>query len=421
MNIPSTTFLTLNNQKNIDAKQKKASPLACKVKMQNFKSIYNTQGSSVYFRGIEKTAFKEAETQKVKQIKGCLLGGAIGDALGAKIESYTYDRIKSRFGESGLHYIPKRYGVCQITDDTQMTLFTTEALLKNYIIKRSLSEEPNYNIIYRAYLDWYKTQTEKPEDAYSRKGLLGDPTMYAQRNPGYTCMTALKTGTPGTLEKPINNSYGNGGLMRSAPIGLLYKDPALAFTVAAKATALTHGHPDAYLSAGCFAAMISNLINGKDIDSAIKNSVSLLKKYKNNEYTLENIQKAIELAKTDSETAKTIDECFGRGVNSAEALGIALYCVLKYPDNFKKTVIAAVNHGGDSDTTGAIAGNISGLINGSNSVPTSWHKDIEHIEWINKYAKTIDSLCSEDTPYKFIVRYQNEKASLEHWRHDKLL
>ncbi|MBQ8887388.1 MAG: ADP-ribosylglycohydrolase family protein [Candidatus Gastranaerophilales bacterium] len=375
----------------------------------------------ISFQGVERVSNDNLDTQRTQQIKGCLLGGAVGDALGAKIEAYTYDRIKEKYGESGLHYIPKTSGVYQVTDDTQMSLFTIEALLKSYLRNHNLETEPSYSIIYDSYLDWYSTQTKSPECAYSESGLLGNPAMYHQRGPGYTCMTALKEGSPGTIENPVNNSYGNGGIMRSAPIGLLYKDPELAFTVAAKSTALTHGHPDAYLAAGCFAAIISNIMSGNDLETAINVSKTILKQHDSHEYVLENIDKALELSKEDNDPVETIEKQFGKGANAAETLGIALYSVLRHPDNYKKTIITAVNHSGDSDTTGAVAGNICGAYIGINKMPRSWIENIEHSSLLDKYAKDIYQVININSKKSSDTSSSYQTSIHQRWDDDKFV
>ena len=180
---------------------------------------------------------------------------------------------------------------------------------------------------------------------------------------------------------------------------------------------LTHGHPDAYLAAGCFAAIISNLMSGNNLETAINVSKTILKQHDSHEYVLENIDKALKLSKEDNNPVETIEKQFGKGANAAETLGIALYSVLKHPDSYKKAVITAVNHSGDSDTTGAVAGNISGLINGPYSVPSAWHRNIEHIDWINKYTKTINMLLKKPNPSALY-----EKSNiLERWSDDKFI
>jgi ADP-ribosylglycohydrolase len=82
--------------------------------------------------------------------------------------------------------------------------------------------------------------------------------LHARRAPGMTCLSALRGGTMGTIERPLNDSKGCGGVMRAAPIGLVARDEQAAFTLGCEAAAITHGHPSGYYSAGCFAAIIRN-------------------------------------------------------------------------------------------------------------------------------------------------------------------
>lgn len=70
-------------------------------------------------------------------------------------------------------------------------------------------------------------------------------------------------------------------------------------------------------------------------------------------------------------------ELIGGGWVGDEALAIALYCAAKYFDDFEKAMIAAVNHSGDSDSTGAITGNILGAVLGYEALPDFYKKDLE--------------------------------------------
>ncbi len=63
------------------------------------------------------------------KFRGCLLGGAAGDALGYAVEFKQESRIFSQYGERGITEYELRNGVAQISDDTQMTLFTATGLL----------------------------------------------------------------------------------------------------------------------------------------------------------------------------------------------------------------------------------------------------------------------------------------------------
>ena len=84
-------------------------------------------------------------------------------------------------------------------------------------------------------------------------------------------MTSLKRGIPGSVDKPINDSMGNGGIMKTAPIGLMYnKNPKLAFEIGVNIAALTHGHPNAYLPAGFLSSLIADLVNDVPLEKAIE-------------------------------------------------------------------------------------------------------------------------------------------------------
>lgn len=208
--------------------------------------------------------------------------------------------------------------------------------------------------------------------------------LHATRAPGNSCISALNSQVIGTIEEPINNSKGCGAIMRSAPFGLfLNKD--LAIEVAVESAALTHGHPTGYLSAGALAYMIADIIDGQELVMAVQNTISMLELQENSRECLNKLRLAIELTEEsllDNEAIATI----GEGWIGEEALGIAVYCALKYQSDFKKALIVAVNHDGDSDSTGAITGNILGAYKGIDFIPDDWINTVELIEEIKQLA-----------------------------------
>ena len=194
------------------------------------------------------------------RFRGCLLGGAVGDALGAPVEFETLSTILDRYGPDGItDYSPAFGRLGAITDDTQMTLFTAEGLL---VARDRPGSDPVVEIN-RAYLRWLATQTDgsDPEPGVDDDGwLLGEGFLHSRRAPGNTCLSALQRGGMGTTGRPMNDSKGCGGVMRVAPIGLVAEDP---FRLAADAAALTHGHPSGYLAAGALADLIGELAAGQ--------------------------------------------------------------------------------------------------------------------------------------------------------------
>src|SRR4051794_36696955 len=193
------------------------------------------------------------------RIRGCLLGGAVGDALGAAVEFDTIDRIRQRFGPDGIADYAPAYGrVGAITDDTQMTLFTAEGLLRAYTraVSKGISHAPG--VVDHAYARWLATQGERSRRWLREDGpdgwLIAVTALHDRRAPGNTCLAAMRADRPGSVEQPLNDSKGCGGVMRVAPAGLLGEAyGADVFELGRDTAALTHGHPSGYLAAGAMA------------------------------------------------------------------------------------------------------------------------------------------------------------------------
>lgn len=320
--------------------------------------------------------------------RGCLLGGAAGDALGWPVEFLRYNEILSRYGEDGItDLLLSKDGRAEITDDTQMTLFTAEGILRNETRNNEKEICDTSSAVYLAYLRWLNTQGYpiiKEFDWIYDGWLLGVKELHNRRAPGNSCLSALLSGKIGTIDEPINNSKGCGGIMRVAPAGLFYPKNE-AFQMAAEFAALTHGHPSGYLSAGAMAFMIASVIDGEDIEAAARNTLLELLKHKGHEECSMALKRAIDLSGSSLKPLDAIT-VLGEGWVGEEALAISVYCALKYRDDFKTALITAVNHNGDSDSTGAITGNILGAYLGVSSIPESWIQKVELRDEITQVA-----------------------------------
>ncbi|WP_079505146.1 ADP-ribosylglycohydrolase family protein [Mesobacillus jeotgali] len=324
-----------------------------------------------------------------------LLGGAIGDALGYPVEFMKLNEIQAKYGEMGITVleIGEYTDKVLISDDTQMTLFTADGMIWAYdrMSERGIGSYAGSGI-YQSYLRWLYTQTrDLPDEHYDwlldlqphedSGSILNNKELFSLRAPGNTCLSALESNKMGTIEQPINNSKGCGGVMRVAPVGLfLHKNPETAFRVAAEVAAITHGHPSGYLAAGALAVIIAELLNGKSILESAERALVLLKNYPHHEETYEAMEAAIELSRSDEDPVRAISQ-LGEGWVAEESLAIALYCALKETD-FKNALIMSVNHDGDSDSTGSICGNILGACYGFEAVPRDWATQIELKELI---------------------------------------
>ncbi len=338
---------------------------------------------------------------KLSKYKGCLIGGASGDALGYAVEFLELCEIFRRYGENGITEYALVNGVAQISDDTQMTLFTAEALCwaEYENIERGLSL-PYISCIRHNYKAWYVTQTAKyplPEDS-NPSYIMTLPELYSCRAPGNTCLSVIENNCFGTIEKPTNKSKGCGGVMRVAPIGLFFgKNYPMEKIdmLAAQAAALTHGHSLGYIPAAALAHIIHLIVHQETtslIDAIAGMKISMEKLFSYDEHISEFtdiIDKAVELSSNhDIDDIGAIRE-LGEGWVAEETLAIALYCSLKYENDFEKALIAAVNHDGDSDSTGALTGNILGAYLGIENIPQKFIDTLELKDYILELAEDL--------------------------------
>lgn len=344
--------------------------------------------------------------KNIDRYRGCLIGGAAGDALGYEVEFLDSSAIFSRFGEKGITEYVLRNGVAEISDDTQMTLFTATGLLLGTTRGRTrgiMGTYPSY--INFSYKDWYRTQTEcyplPEEDHYS--WLVNVPEMFSRRAPGNTCLAAIGNQLYGTIEKPINCSKGCGGIMRVAPIGLYFDGKRYSVDeidmMGAETAALTHGHSLGYIPAAGLVHIIHLVSHNDEMTmlEAVEDMKRAIARQFANDKHLQKFLKLIDTAIELSEN-KHIDDLdairkLGQGWVAEETLAIAIYCSLKYSDDFDKALIASVNHSGDSDSTGAVTGNIVGAYLGLKGIPQKYLDNLELKEVICEIADDLYNDC----------------------------
>jgi len=326
------------------------------------------------------------------RFRGCLLGGAVGDALGAGIEFLSLAQIRHGYGPAGVTGYVRAYGrTGALTDDTQMTLFTAEGLLRNQRQPPAQHHAPA--AIWRAYRRWLVTQSELPPVGNADGWLMAQDFLRHERAPGNTCLGAIDRGFPGSIAAPANDSKGCGGVMRVAPVGLAADDP---FTLGCQAAALTHGHPSGYLAAGAFALMISELAQGHNLVDAAAAAAATLKADPDAGQVVDALTAAIHAAELGPLSADSIG-LLGEGWVAEEALAIATHCALT-ATSFRTGVLHAVNHGGDSDSTGAICGNLLGTSLGVEAIDCDLLAELEGRETITQVADDLYDVFAAGQP-----------------------
>lgn len=364
------------------------------------------------------------------RIRGSLIGGAIGDALGYPVEFMSRKNILHKYGNMGVRRFQEfdRNGRAVVSDDTQMTLFTANGLL--FGITRLCTHgglgAGMKDFVCYAYMDWLQTQYGIEDyNAYHYCWIRDIVELNVQRAPGNTCMSALRAIK--NHEEVHNDSKGCGGVMRVAPVGLMAaadeqvmvkgwngKDvPRREWTekevvrLGGDCAEITHKHPLGYLPSAFMADLIYYILMYDEpiTFNVLENFLGAVYADVKQEYTLEREQKAldelwalIEKAVSQAGDVTALDEStiprLGEGWTGDEALAIAIYCTLKHLDSFEDALAAAVNHDGDSDSTGAICGNLMGAIIGYNAIPEHFKQKLELRELIIDLADDIVKGCT---------------------------
>lgn len=333
------------------------------------------------------------DNEQKDRVRGSLIGGAIGDALGFPVEFiYSYEEIQKRYGENGITrldaaqwWTESNVGKAVISDDTQMTLFTALGLLNAK--EKGMAPVP---AICHAYIEWLYTQKGFRSKRFNSCWIGDLPELNVRRAPGHTCITALEKIVEG--REPMNDSKGCGGIMRIAPIPLYglsqnrIQNVAVLDELAADAAKLTHEHPLGYIPAYVMSHIIYRLATDESpTNEAFHEYVHEAMRMADDKYGFKSqsmqtlhtlVDLALELSSKDSPDHEAIKQ-IGEGWVAEETLAIAVYCCAKYFDDFEKAMIASVNHGGDSDSTGAVAGNILGAAIGYEAIPEHFKADLQ--------------------------------------------
>ena len=303
----------------------------------------------------------------------CLVGGAIGDALGYCIEFDRWPAIVRGHGPEGIR-LEGASGALVVSDDTQMTLFTLEGMV------RATGRAAITSEIREAYLDWYGTQVGDRTSREPRGRLAGYAVMCQVQAPGSTCLSALRQGGQGTIERPINNSKGCGGVMRTTPLGFVAEsvNDAALLRLGAEAAALTHGHPDGYLPAGAMAVLTRDALNDVAWDASVAKVLELVRERAASEGTVAAIEAAVRAA-ADGVASREKVSALGEGWVGDEALAVGLYAAM-VAKTFAECIELAANHDGDSDSTASIAGQLWGARFGIGGIPLEVAERVDVIE-----------------------------------------
>jgi ADP-ribosylglycohydrolase/protein-tyrosine phosphatase len=348
-----------------------------------------TQAQESYVRSRRPQPLPVDGPTRVDRILGCIIGGAVGDGFGYAVEFDRHDTITKQYGPDGLRDPVFDQDRLIVSDDTQMTLFTIEGLARAVLRDTDLGVEAVVDEVHGAYLRWLATQGASVEFPDPPRGLIESNALWNRRAPGNTCLSALLSGRRGTIEHPLNDSKGCGGVMRAAPLGLIEAlSLERAFELGTATAALTHGHPSGYWSAGALAMIIRDLLKGTALDAAVAKAIETTATREGGEETVAALELALNrAATTGGDYARDVDH-IGEGWVGEEALAIAVYAAT-VGDSMPDAIRIATNHDGDSDSTASIAAQLWGAQHGLDDLPHPWARRLDLFDPVVSMAREL--------------------------------
>lgn len=300
------------------------------------------------------------------KVSGALFGVCVGDALGLPVqflsrEEVRRDPVTGMRGHGTFGLPPGTW-----SDDSSLTFCLAESLCAGY----------DLDDIARRFLRWYRDGYWTP---FGQAFDIGNST--------HRAMERLMRGTgPGRSGDTDEMSNGNGSLMRSIPLAFLTASLGVdtRIRIVHDVSAITHAHPRAMMACGIYVQIAVNLLGGSDLRQAVEAAGKTVKSVYRQEPFKEELRHFSRILDGD---VSLIDEGDIRsGGYVVHTLEASLWCLLN-ESSFSSTVLRAVNLGEDTDTTGAVAGGLSGLYYGYESIPEEWIDELPRKEEIRDLAR----------------------------------
>ena len=334
--------------------------------------------------------------QKSLSHKGCLLGLAVGDAMGYSVDKKNWEEICNDYGPNGLLGYDLANGQADGTSYTQIAAFVCNGLILGLTRGKPATYQ---NYITMSLQEWAKSQQFLMTSEKTRCWIAQVPAMRRRLCMDTRMLDALTRQTYGTPEKPLFVSNTPSALTLGVAVGLCYDpekmDPLQLGTLAANATAITHGDPLAFLCNAFLAYSIAGIIQEPEqpLPEHFRQAMDVVEQQFGSQYPQvqgirKKIDRALALTKDPEITplaAMTLLEC----TNAVECLAGAVYASAVHPNNFDEAMIVSVNHSGRSCAVAAVAGGILGAKLGADALPDFYLESLETANVLEELANDI--------------------------------
>ena len=336
--------------------------------------------------------------------RGCLLGLAVGDAMGYTIDNKCWEHIQKDYGPYGLRGYDLVNGYADVTSHTQLAAFTANGLLLGMTrgqIRGVMA--PLIRYIEVAHWEWAAGQRRYDQPKRIFCWVYHSEEMRRRRCTDTRIVYTLNRHRPCSLESPSTRYQGPGSISSAVSVGLFAGNHRIpqkeADRLGAEAVALTYGSPDAFLAGAVVTHLISHSLRepDKDLRQLTQDAIAALDAYFGSQYVQAAevcglLRQAISLSENEELSQVQAMETL-QCQTAAQVVAGAVYACLTCRGNFDSAMITAVNHSGRSAAVGCLAGALLGLRMGEEALPEFYLECLEPVELLQELADDLAQGC----------------------------
>lgn len=336
--------------------------------------------------------------------RGCLLGLAIGDAMGYTVDRKTWEEIKNDYGPNGLLGYDLTNGFADVSSYTQLAAFCANGLLAG-ITRGQVRGKMAPFIRYAEYAigEWGKVQHIRRTPDTTFCWVCRVSQLRLRRCMDTRMLDTLSRGRCGSPEEPVNKFDSTGSITTAIPVGLFFDErrmePHEIGRLGAEVVALTHGDSLSFLSGAAVSYIIAGIVQDKETplrehfaQAAEVVAAQFGRQYPQALELKSMLLRTMDMAHDPSPKPQEVMENM-KCDTCAQVLCGAVYACSLYPENFDGAMITAVNHSGRSAAVGAIAGAILGAKMGAENIPEFYLESLEVAETLCELAEDMAQGC----------------------------
>ena len=343
-------------------------------------------------------------TTRRSAFRGCLLGMAIGDAMGYPVDTKDLSVIRTDYGPNGLMGYDLVNGYADITSHTQLAAFSANGLLLGMTRGQVLGRMgPYVRYAHVAQREWAIGQRRYDQPSKNHCWTFLVPEFRRRHCTDTRMVEILNRERPGTLETPVNQ-YDNPASIASAIAAALFaatarlKQPE-SDRLGAESIALTYGSPLAFLPGAVIVHLITRSLQARDIplEALVEEAIQTLDnqfshQFRQTSQVISLLRQAITLSRDyDVMPVEAMEKL--KCDNGAQVLAGAVYAALIYENDFDSAMIVAVNHSGRSAAVGAVTGAILGARLGEEELPDFYLEGLEILPVLRALADDLHQGC----------------------------